>query len=108
MSEIVFDDRARAFCEIVAQLIISDAAITDSERHFLERLMDRFGLDDVGKKAVIDSVDIGEPIAPRLERLDRDERRALLAELEAAAAVDGEIAPGETEIIEEVRRALGE
>lgn len=102
------DEQNLIFCEIVAQLIIADAAVTDSERVFLERLMDRLGLDEGAKKAVINSVDIDDPVGPRLERLGPDARRLLLSELEAAAAIDGEIGRSELEIIDEVRSALGE
>jgi uncharacterized tellurite resistance protein B-like protein len=96
----------RAFCELVAQLVIVDGAVTDAERVFLERVMDRFGLDAAAKKAVINSVDIDDPVGPRLALLSPETRRLLLSELEAAAALDGEIHPSERQMIEEVRRAL--
>jgi uncharacterized tellurite resistance protein B-like protein len=99
--------RNRIFCEIVAQLIIADAAVTDSEREFLSRLMDRFGFDEHDRSAVINAVDIGEPIDHRLAQLDAAAREQLLADLEEAAVVDGEVGAGEWQIIEEVRRALG-
>jgi uncharacterized tellurite resistance protein B-like protein len=97
----------RLFCEIVAQLIIADAAVTDDERAFIERLMDRFAFDVDDRRAVFGAVDIGQPVDDRLARLDEEHRAALLAELEAAAVVDGEVGRGEAEIIDEVRRALG-
>lgn len=96
----------RTFCEIVAQLIIADAAVTDEERAFLDRLMDRFGFDDDDRKAVFGAVDIGQPIDERLARLSDPAKAELLAELEAAAEADGEVGRGEAEIIEEVRAAL--
>lgn len=95
------------YCQIVAQLLIVDAAVTDAERDFLERLMNRFGFDKAQKQAVFDGVDIGEPIDTKLTLLDDASRTQLLGELEAAAAVDGEIDEGELEIIDEVRRAIG-
>lgn len=98
----------RLFCEIVAQLIIADAAVTDDERYFLERLMDRFSFDVDDRRAVFGAVDIGQPIDDRLARLDEEHRASLLAELEAAAIVDGQVGRGEAEIIDEVRRALGQ
>ncbi|MCX4242222.1 tellurite resistance TerB family protein [Paraliomyxa miuraensis] len=97
----------RLFCEIVAQLIIADAAVTDDERAFLDRLMERFGFDDDDRRAVFGAVDIGQPVDERLERLDQEHREQLLVELEAAAAVDGEVGRGEAEIIAEVRGLLG-
>ena len=98
----------RLFCEIVAQLVIADAAVTDEERAFLERLMDRFGFEADDRRAVFGAVDIGQPIDDRLARLPDALRAELLAELEGAAVVDGEVGRGEAEIIEEVRRALGQ
>ena len=97
----------RLFCEIVAQLVIADAAVTDEERAFLERLMDRFGFDADDRRAVLGAVDIGQPIDDRLARLPEALRSELYAELEAAAAIDGEVGRGEAEILGEVRRALG-
>ncbi len=98
----------RLFCEIVAQLIIADAAVTDEERAFLERLMDRLDFDADDRRAVFGAVDIGQPIDDRLARLDQAHRAELLVELEHAASVDGEVGRGEAEILEEVRRALAQ
>ncbi len=96
----------RLFCEIVALLLIADAAVTDDERAFLERLFDRFGFDAEDRAAVFGAVDIGQPIDDRLARLPDDAKAELLTELEAAAIVDGERGRGEQEIIEDVRRAI--
>jgi hypothetical protein len=106
-SDAVFE-RNLLYCQIVAQLLIVDAAVTDAERDFLERLMNRFGFDKAQKQAVFDGVDIGEPIDTKLTLLDDASRTQLLGELEAAAAVDGEIDEGELEIIDQVRRAIGQ
>ncbi len=96
----------RLFCEIVAQLLIADAAVTDQERAFLERLMDRFEFDDDDRRAVFGAVDIGQPIDDRLARLPEEAKAELLVELQAAAQADGEVGRGEAEIIQEVRQAL--
>lgn len=100
-------DDNRLFCEIVAVLLISDAQVTDEERRFLERLMDRFGFEDADRQAVFNSVNIGESVDGRLRQLPAARRVELLGELEAAAAADGEIGRGEQEILDEVRQALG-
>lgn len=96
----------RLLCEIVAQLVISDGAVTDEEHAFLRRLMDRFGFEDADRQAVFGAVDIGQPIEQRLAGLDHAAKAELLTELEAAAQVDGEVGRGEAEIIDEVRAAL--
>jgi len=78
------DERNILYCQIVAQLLIADAAVTDAERDFLERLMNRFGFEPAQKQAVFNGVDIGQPIDDKLARLDPGSRAQLLAELEAA------------------------
>ncbi|MFO0634545.1 MAG: hypothetical protein U0168_17010 [Nannocystaceae bacterium] len=105
MSDATYE-RNLLYCQIVAQLLIADAAVTDAERDFLERLMIRFGFGPQQKQAVFDGVDIGAPIDDKLARLDPASRQQLLGELEAAAAVDGEIDEVELDLIDEVRRAL--
>jgi len=100
-------ERNLLYCQIVAQLLIADPAVTDEERAFLERVMDRFQFGPEQKQAVFNGVNIGEPVADKLARLDEQARYELLDELEAAAEVDGSIDPGEQQIIEEVRKAIG-
>jgi uncharacterized tellurite resistance protein B-like protein len=98
--------RQLIYCQIVAQLIIADAVLTDEEHNFLVRLMDRFGFDDNDRKAVVNAVDIGQPIDDKLKLLDDESRRGLLDELVAVAMIDGDMAEGEAEIIATVRRAI--
>ncbi|MEM6291116.1 MAG: TerB family tellurite resistance protein [Myxococcota bacterium] len=105
MAADVMDDN-RLFCEIVAVLLISDAQVTDSERRFLDRLMKRFDFSDADRQAVFNSVNIGESVEGRLRQLSPARRPELLAELEAAAAADGEIGRTEQEILDEVREVL--
>jgi uncharacterized tellurite resistance protein B-like protein len=100
-------ERNLLYCQIVAQLLIADAAVTDEERAFLERVMDRFQFDATQKQAVFNGVNIGEPVGDKLARLDEQARYELLDELEAAAEVDGTIDPGEQQIIDDVRKAIG-
>lgn len=97
----------RIFCEIVAQLVIADGAVTDDERAFLQRLMDRFEFDDADRSAVFGAVDIGQPIDDRLAQLEPSQRADLLMELEEAASADGHVGRGEQQIIDQVRSALG-
>ncbi len=99
-------DANRLFCEIVAVLLISDAQVTDEERQFLDRLMERFSFTPEDRQAVFNSVNIGESVEGRLRQLPKDRRGELLAELEAAAAADGEIGRPEQEILDEVRGVL--
>lgn len=103
-SDVLKDNRL--FCEIVAVLLISDAQVTDSEQRFLDRLMKRFEFTAEDRQAVFNSVNIGESVEGRLRQLSADRRPELLAELESAAAADGEIGAGEQDILDEVRQAM--
>lgn len=94
------------YCQVVATLIIADAAVTDAERSFLERLMDRFGFSAEEKSAVINSVNIGDSVHDKVMALPLPVRAQLLSELEAVAAVDEHIDAREARIIETVRAAL--
>lgn len=99
-------DNDRLYCEIVAQLLIADAAVTDDERAFLEKLFDRFEFSAEDRQAVFNSVDIGQPVDDRLAKLDAEHRGLLVQELEQAALADGEIGPAEAAIIDQVKQAL--
>ncbi|MGH1346341.1 MAG: TerB family tellurite resistance protein [Nannocystales bacterium] len=105
MASDALDDN-RLFCEIVAVLLISDAQVTDSEQRFLDRLMKRFEFTAEDRQAVFNSVNIGESVEGRLRQLSPERRPELLAELEAAAAADGEIGRAEQDILDEVRQAM--
>lgn len=96
----------KLYCEVVAALLIADAAVTDEERAFLERLMDRFGLDTPAKQGVINSVNFGESVADRVRQLSPEIRPALLEELRVASTVDGDIGPREARLLEQVERLL--
>ena len=96
----------KLYCQVVATLIIADAAITDAERSFLERLMDRFGFSKEERAAVINSVNIGDDVQEKVMALPTGVRAELLQELEAVAAVDEHIDAREARIIETVRAAL--
>ncbi len=100
-------DAARAYCEIVALLLICDAAVTDAERVYLDGVLDRFGLEGEDRSAVLNAVDIGAPVAPRVARLDDEGRATILEELERAAASDGDHGAREAQIVAETRKALG-
>ncbi len=99
------EDKQR-FCRVVGQLLLADAEITDEEHGFLEKLMDRLGLDEAQKEAVVDSIDPSESTASLVQSLPESARTQLIVELEAAAQVDGEIADHERELIDAVRQAL--
>lgn len=94
------------YCQIVAQVIIADAAVTDDERDFLERLMDHLGLDAEDKRAVFNGVNYGDPVEDKVAKIDPELRQYLVQELEVAAGADGNLDTREAALIESVRAAL--
>ncbi|MCA9634994.1 MAG: hypothetical protein KC420_03060 [Myxococcales bacterium] len=96
----------KLYCEIVAQLLIIDGAITDDERAFLDQVFGRLGLDADERRDVIHHVNVDDDIEAKVQRLAPDVRAALSAELEAAAGADHEILGSERDIIARVRATL--
>lgn len=94
------------YSQIVAQIIIADAQITDDERDFLERLMDRLQLDADGKRAVFNGVNYGDPVDDKVAQLAPELRKQLVGELEQAAGADGNIDKREAALIEQVKAAM--
>lgn len=94
------------YCQIVAQIIIADAAITDEEHAFLGRLMDRLGLQGDTRQAVFNGVNYGDPVEDKVANLAPELRKQLVEELEQAAGSDGTVDKREQALIEQVRAAL--
>ena len=93
-------------CKIVAQAVLSDARITDSERDFLGKLMDRYELSPAVRNEIL-SRNIGEDLTELLESFeDEDARNELLVELALAVAVDGEISASERSLLGRVAEVL--
>ncbi len=93
------------YCQIVAQVVIADAAVTDDERAFLDRLMNQLGLEGEARRAAL-QVDYGDPVEDKVAKLDPELRQSLVEELEVAAGADGNVDKRETALIESVRAAL--
>ncbi len=93
-------------CKVVAQAILADARLTDSERDFLYKLMDRYQLNEAQRNEVVarNIEDDPEELVAALET--EDARNQLLVELALAVASDGEIAKTEMELLQKVAGAL--
>lgn len=94
-------------CQLVADLLIVDAAVTIEEHNYLDALFDRFGFDAETRQAVYDAVDVDDDVAARARDIEPAAHEALLGALHDAANADGVLGRGELEIIEKVRAALG-
>ncbi len=93
-------------CKVVAQAILADGQITDSEHEFLKSLMDGYGLDDDQKKDVL-ARNIGDDPATLAAGLSGyDSQNELMVELAMAVAADGELSSSERELLNVVAKAL--
>jgi len=93
-------------CKLVAQIILADGQLTDTEHDLLVKLMDRYGLSDEEKKQVtsrnID--DDAEDMAKKITNFQA--KSELLTELATAVAVDGNIAPSEEQLLKEIAKSI--
>jgi uncharacterized tellurite resistance protein B-like protein len=96
-----------AVCKVVAQAILSDGEIPDEERAFLDKLMERYGLDPAQRREVLHR-NVGDDPAELVRGIDDPEaREALLRELARAVATDGVLAAAEEQLLARVAEALG-
>jgi uncharacterized tellurite resistance protein B-like protein len=100
-------DQQKLFCRVVGQVIVADAQVTDAEHDFLEALMDRFGLNEADKESIVDGISTADTADAAIAALDDAAKDQLIAELVAAATVDGVLAGPEAKMIQSVRDALG-
>ncbi len=89
-------------CKVVTQAILADARITDSERNFIDKLMDKYELDEGQRKEVL-SRNIGDDPTEMAEKITSFEsKNELIVELAMAVAVDGEISSSERALLDKV------
>ncbi len=94
------------YCRVVARLLIEDEEVTDAEHEFLERLMDRLGLEEEDKHQVVEQIDTRGDVATEIRGLPEADRRALLLELRNAAMADDAFGEREQQLIDAVEREL--
>lgn len=99
-------DHRTAYCHLVASVLAADGMITPNERAFLKQVMERMGLSDEERDAVM-HFEGADKAAAVARELPEPLRRELLDELLAAALVDGRISPFETKVVGELTEQLG-
>ncbi len=97
----------RKLCvQIVAQILLSDMALTESESVFLDEVSTRFGFDHKQCEQLVSSVNIHDPILERVAQLSPAAHPVLLELVEAAAQADGVIEPMEAKLLGKIRASL--
>jgi uncharacterized tellurite resistance protein B-like protein len=106
MTELTKKDQVQ-ICKVVAQAILADGRLEDSERALLDELMDRYGLEDAERKDVL-SRNIDDDPADLAAGVEAPEtKNALLVELAMAVSVDGALSKAERDLIGDVANAIG-
>lgn len=95
-----------AKCLLVSKVLVADGIVTENERIFLDRMMQRLGLDDDQRRRVLDleGWDQAEPV---VATLSADEKRELVSTLVDASSTDGRLSPLEMATVKRITAALG-
>jgi hypothetical protein len=89
----------KIFCQVVAQLLIIDSELTDTEHKFLYDLMEAQGLGKADQEEVIAGVNLDTSVEARVAGLSAAHRDKLAEALRLAAEADGVVTAVEEDII---------
>ncbi|MEZ4451356.1 MAG: hypothetical protein R3B09_17890 [Nannocystaceae bacterium] len=96
----------KLYCEVIAQLLIIDGAVTDEERAFLDAVFDRLGLTAQDRRDVVHHVNVDDKVEDKVRRLSPAIRDELTRELAGAAGLDHDVSPAERDLIARVREVM--
>ena len=97
------EEAARRVSSLIAGVLCSDGKMSDEERTFLKRVMEKLGLET--DTALMPTY--AQDVAEELDALSEDLRWQTLNLVLEAAAVDGKIDPSERAIVDVIANALG-
>jgi uncharacterized tellurite resistance protein B-like protein len=94
-----------AKCLLVSKVLVADGMMSESEREFLNGMMERLGLtaDERRKVIELEGWDEAEPI---VDKLSDDEKHGIVELLVDAASADGKLSPHELTAVKRVSAAL--
>lgn len=95
-----------AKCLLLTKVLAADGMITENERLFLLKAMDRMGLAPDERERVL-AFRGWDQAETALAHLSEGEKRELIAELVAAGGVDGKLSTLEAEMLARISRGLG-
>ena len=93
-------------CKVVAQAILADGQLTDTESEFLADLMNRYELTDEQRKEIMARDIDDDPGALAKQVTDRESQNQLVVELAMAIASDGEFSSSEKQLLNKVAAAM--
>jgi len=92
-------------CQLVEAMISADGVITDDEREFLRKIVERFGL-PARESGPVSQSDFGRTTAT-LRALEPDVQTRVMALLVDAAVIDGRVDPQERALLLASAATLG-
>ncbi len=95
------------YVQILAQMLIADGVLADEERSYLDRIMDSLGMPPDERKNALANVSIDSPVEERVRALSEAARKSLLAEVEKALNLDGQLTKSEAYVLERVKNLVG-
>lgn len=95
------------YIQILAQMLIADGVLADEERTYLDRIMDSLDMPPDERKQALANVSIDSPVEERVQALGDDAKKSLLAEVEKALHVDGELTKSEAYFLDRVKKLVG-
>ncbi|MEO1270978.1 MAG: TerB family tellurite resistance protein [Myxococcota bacterium] len=94
---------------IIGHLLICDGLLTDEESAFMHQLLgERLKLSPEERQEVIDGINIDLDLDAKLETLDAEALSELVAIMEEAAAIDGDVAGSEQDLINRVKAFIAQ
>jgi len=100
----------KLFIQLVAQVLIADAILSDDEHDYLESLIVKHGLTPEERKEALRGISMDSPLEERIKSLSPAGREALVNELMTTMLADGKATRNERVVVEEIRtlvRTLG-
>lgn len=94
------------YVQILAQMLIADGVLGDDERAHLDAVMDSLEMPDAERREALAGVSIDSPVEDRVAALGAEAKTSLLAEVEKALHVDGELTKSEAYFLERVKKLL--
>jgi uncharacterized tellurite resistance protein B-like protein len=100
------EERARKVCQLVAGIVVTDEDLDPAEEAFVDRMLDKFGLNVTDREVIFPLVD-GAEAAREIKTLPEETQTQAMQLLVEAACADGKIAPEEREYLYAVADAVG-
>lgn len=100
------DQTKRVVCRMVAGLVASDEDFSDSERHFLDKVLKQFGIPESEWDAIFPLVEHDEAV-DAIQELDPVAQKETFELLLEAALVDSEVTSEERAYLSAVGVAMG-